>query len=82
MEFREGPRIGYEWEKWLWVAALAFQSAPRHLRPRDRHLGWSAEQRRANLRLVAYNTRYLIMPWVQVRHLLAETRGQRAFLTA
>jgi nitrate reductase gamma subunit len=24
LEFREGPRIGYEWEKWLWVAALAF----------------------------------------------------------
>ncbi|MBW2030617.1 MAG: sulfate reduction electron transfer complex DsrMKJOP subunit DsrM [Deltaproteobacteria bacterium] len=24
MEFREGPRIGYEWEKWLWIGALAF----------------------------------------------------------
>jgi nitrate reductase gamma subunit len=24
MEFREGPKIGYEWEKWLWIAALAF----------------------------------------------------------
>ncbi len=24
MEFREGPRIGYEWEKWLWLFALAF----------------------------------------------------------
>jgi nitrate reductase gamma subunit len=24
MEFREGPRIGYEWEKWLWLAALVF----------------------------------------------------------
>jgi nitrate reductase gamma subunit len=24
MEFREGPKIGYEWEKWLWLAALAF----------------------------------------------------------
>jgi nitrate reductase gamma subunit len=24
LEFREGPRIGYEWEKWLWLAALAF----------------------------------------------------------
>ncbi|MBN2125724.1 MAG: sulfate reduction electron transfer complex DsrMKJOP subunit DsrM [Deltaproteobacteria bacterium] len=24
LEFREGPRIGYEWEKWLWVGALAF----------------------------------------------------------
>jgi len=24
MEFRGGPRIGYEWEKWLWLFALAF----------------------------------------------------------
>jgi hypothetical protein len=51
-------------------------AAPRHLRPRDRHLGWSAEQRRANLRLVAYNTRYLIMPWVQVRHLASHVLGR------
>jgi nitrate reductase gamma subunit len=24
LQFREGPKIGYEWEKWLWLAALAF----------------------------------------------------------
>lgn len=24
LEFRNGPKIGYEWEKWLWLAALAF----------------------------------------------------------
>jgi nitrate reductase gamma subunit len=24
MEFREGPKIGYEWEKWLWLFALGF----------------------------------------------------------
>ena len=24
MEFRGGPRIGYEWEKWLWLFALGF----------------------------------------------------------
>ena len=24
LEFRPGPKIGYEWEKWLWLAALAF----------------------------------------------------------
>ncbi|MDY7035346.1 MAG: sulfate reduction electron transfer complex DsrMKJOP subunit DsrM, partial [Thermodesulfobacteriota bacterium] len=24
MEFREGPKIGYEWEKWLWLFALLF----------------------------------------------------------
>jgi len=24
LEFRNGPKITYEWEKWLWIAALAF----------------------------------------------------------
>jgi nitrate reductase gamma subunit len=24
LEFREGPRVSYEWEKWLWLAALVF----------------------------------------------------------
>jgi hypothetical protein len=51
------------------VACLAWSSAPRHLGPRDRFIGWSAVQRRAHLPLLAYNSRYLILPWVQVRHL-------------
>jgi len=48
------------------VACLAWSSAPRHLGPRDRFIGWSAAQRRANIHLLAYNTRYLLMPWVRV----------------
>jgi hypothetical protein len=51
------------------VALFAWSSAARHLGPRDRYLGWSAEARRQNIRGVAYNTRYLILPWVQVPHL-------------
>ncbi len=51
------------------VACLAWSSAPRHLGPRDRFIGWSAVQRRANLHLLAYNTRYLILPWVRAPRL-------------
>jgi hypothetical protein len=51
------------------ISALAFSSAPRHLGPRDRFIGWSGSQRRANIHLLAYNTRYLLMPWVKVPHL-------------
>jgi len=51
------------------VALFAWSSAPRHLAPRDRYLGWSKESRRANIRFVAYNTRYLILPWIRVPHL-------------
>jgi hypothetical protein len=51
------------------IAAFGFSSAPRHLGPRDRFIGWSAAQRRANIHLIGYNTRFLILPWVSVPHL-------------
>jgi hypothetical protein len=51
------------------VALFAWSSAARHLGPRDRYLGWSIEARRQNIRFLAYNTRYLILPWVHVEHL-------------
>jgi hypothetical protein len=58
------------------VALFAWSSAPRHLGPRDRYLGWSAGARRQNIRFVAYNTRYLILPWVQVPHLASHLLGR------
>jgi hypothetical protein len=36
------------------VACMAWSSAPRHIGCRDRHIGWSPETRRRNIRLVAY----------------------------
>jgi hypothetical protein len=51
------------------VALFAWSSAARHLGPRDRYLGWSPQVRRQNIRWIAYNTRFLILPWVQVPHL-------------
>jgi hypothetical protein len=51
------------------VALFAWSSAPRHLGPRDRYIGWPPELRKKNIRFVAYNTRYLIPSWVQVPHL-------------
>lgn len=60
------------------VAALAFSSAPRHLAPRDRFIGWSPEARRRNLHLIAINPRFLIMPWVRVPHLASHLLGAMA----
>src|SRR5213080_4311885 len=36
---------------------------------RDRWIGWTDEQRSRNLQLVVNNSRFLILPWVQVRNL-------------
>jgi hypothetical protein len=60
------------------VACLAWSSAPRHLGPRDRFIGWSQEARRRNIGLLAYNSRYLILPWVRVPHLASHILGQMA----
>ena len=57
------------WAQGRPVACLAWSSAPRHLGDRDRYIGWSAEARRRNIRFLAYNTRFLILPWVRVPHL-------------
>jgi hypothetical protein len=60
------------------IAALAWSSAPRHLGPRDRFIGWSGQQRRQNIRFLAYNSRFLIFPWVHVPHLASHILGAMA----
>lgn len=44
------------------VACLTWSSAPRHLKPRDRYIGWPLAKQREHLRLLAYNSRFLILP--------------------
>jgi hypothetical protein len=60
------------------IACLAWSSAPRHIGSRDRYIGWSAEARRRNIRFLAYNTRFLILPWVRVEHLASHLLGRMA----
>jgi len=58
------------------IACFCWSSAPRHLGPRDRYIGWSPAQRRANIGFVAYQTRFLILPWVRIRHLASHLLGR------
>jgi len=60
------------------VACLAWSSAPRHLGPRDRFIGWDPSARKRNIHLIAYNTRFLILPWVRVPHLASHILGLMA----
>ena len=57
---------------------MAWSSAPRHLGSRDRFIGWSAQARLANIRLLAHHTRFLILPWVAVPHLASHLLGRIA----
>jgi len=45
-----------------WRAILVFCAAANHLRYRDQWIGWTNEQRRRRLALVANNARFLILP--------------------
>jgi hypothetical protein len=60
------------------VACFAWGSAAGALGLRDRFIGWSLEARRRNLRLLAYNPRFLILPWVRVPHLASHLLGRMA----
>jgi hypothetical protein len=48
------------------IACLAWSSAPWFIGDRDRFIGWGPETRKTNLHLIANNTRFLILPWVDV----------------
>jgi hypothetical protein len=72
-----GEHLKYlAWAQGRPIACLAWSSAPRHLGSRDRYIGWSAEARRRNIRFIAYNTRFLILPWVRVPHLASHILGK------
>jgi hypothetical protein len=51
------------------LACLLFGAAAWQCAPRDRWIGWSAEQRARGLACIANNSRFLLLPWVRVAHL-------------
>jgi len=44
-----------------WVALLGWSSPAWHLRPRDRWINWSEDQRASRLPLVVQNSRFLLL---------------------
>src|SRR5210317_1789500 len=60
------------------IACLAWSSAPRHIGCRDRFIGWSSEVRKKYIHRLAYNSRFLILPWVRVRFLASHLLGRMA----
>jgi hypothetical protein len=60
------------------IACFSWSSAPRHIGCRDKYIGWPGEIRRKNLHLIAYNSRFLILPWVRIRFLASHLLGRMA----
>jgi hypothetical protein len=53
------------------VACLLFGSAAWKCAVRDQFIGWSASEREGALQQITNNTRFLVLPWVVVRYLVA-----------
>ncbi|MGD0855672.1 MAG: DUF4338 domain-containing protein [Dehalococcoidia bacterium] len=51
------------------LGALGISASAWKVAPRDLFIGWSHEQREARLHLIVNNSRFLILPWVQVKYL-------------
>lgn len=58
------------------LGCILFSGAAKALRPRDRWIGWSANERLQNLGYAVNNGRFLIFPWVKVRYLASHVLGQ------
>ena len=52
-----------------WVSVLVFSAAAKHLKHRDKWIGWTNEQRRRRLSLVTNNSRFLLVPEFSVPNL-------------
>lgn len=62
------------------VACFSWSSSPRHIGCRDKFIGWSPDVRMKNLRYIAYNSRFLILPWIRSSNLASHLLGQMAKL--
>ena len=60
------------------VACVGWSSGPRQLNLRDQFVGAPKEAYRHHLQGIAYNTRYLILPWVRVAHLASHLLARLA----
>jgi len=60
------------------LACLVFGAAAWKCAPRDQFIGWTGPDRESNLHLLANNMRFLILPWVQVKHLASHVLGLAA----
>jgi len=64
------------------VACFSWSSAPRHIGCRDKFIGWSADVRKKNIHFIAYNSRFLILPWVRISYLASHLLGRMAKVIA
>ena len=58
------------------LACLLFGSSAWKVACRDEFIGWDIQTRQRNVNLITNNTRFLILPWIQVRYLASHILAQ------
>jgi hypothetical protein len=73
-----GENLQYlAWDRYGRVlAAGVFGAAAWKCAPRDQFIGWDVAARRAGLSFLCSQTRFLIPPWVEVKHLVSHLLAQ------
>lgn len=61
-----------------WLGGLSFSAAAWRLAPRDKWIGWTDAEREENLPKVACNSRFLIVPGIEVANLASHVLGLAA----
>jgi hypothetical protein len=51
------------------LACILFGSSAWRIESRDDYIGWDKEVRECNINLITNNMRFLILPWIRVKHL-------------
>ena len=57
------------------LACLLFGSSAWKAKDRDSYIGWDKDTRQRNLNFTTNNMRFLIVPWVRVKHLASHILG-------
>jgi hypothetical protein len=60
------------------LGCMQFTSAAWSLEDRDRWIGWGRAEKEANLRLIANNSRFLLLPWARMPSLASRVLGKMA----
>jgi hypothetical protein len=60
------------------MGCLLFSGSSWALAPREEWIGWAPEEKKTRLHLIVNNSRFLILPWVQVRNLASRALSAAA----
>ena len=58
------------------IACALWTSSALKIKPRDEYIGWNSVARDLNVAMIAYNSRFLVLPWVRIKYLASHLLGK------